>query len=264
MKKFLIVPILALVLSLQGCGQLNKLIQDQLTANTTRISGKATLSGASDNSGIIIKMGKQVSASTQSIIMTQSVSLNLVTVAQTGSDGNFAFDVTAGGATAKGLSIQAQDLSLDTGMYTVVFSKDGYESVTVDNVPVILGQSVYNMDAISLPMKEQIFEFTEATQGKDQFLLHIPEGSLYKLEICDDSVYGLEDEITLTNFFNNGNSGLSGNIGEMEKHYEKMFLNGQNIFFNNQYLATSNGGDIFISFQTKGDYKIKIKISKVD
>ena len=130
-----------LVLSLTGCGQLTKLLEKEIANNTTTISGVATLHNQTNHSGITVKMGKQVQ--TQSLgISVQTVTTSFTTVATTGASGAFSFDVTTGGT--------SQSLSLDTGLYTVTFSKNGYETVTVDNVPVVLGQSVYNMDNVNL------------------------------------------------------------------------------------------------------------------
>lgn len=134
--------------SLTGCGQLTKMLQDQVSANTTKISGQATLHNQTNHSGITIKMGKQVQTSSIGV-SAKSVTTSFTTVATTGSTGVFSFDVTTGST--------SQSLSFDTGMYTVVFSKEGYESVTVDNVPVVFGQSVYNMDDVELKVTQPSF-----------------------------------------------------------------------------------------------------------
>jgi hypothetical protein len=147
MKTAIFTVSMMFVLGLTGCGQLTKMLEQTISDNTTKISGTATLHNQTNHSGITVKMGKQVQAQALGI-SAQSVTTSFTTVATTGVSGVFSFDVTMGSTSAS--SIHSSSIDLATGLYTVVFSKDGYESVTVDNVPVVLGQSVYNLDDVEL------------------------------------------------------------------------------------------------------------------
>ena len=147
MKKLNIVLLALMVINLSGCGQLNKMLEQTISDNTTKISGTATLHNQTNHSGITVKMGKQIQS--QSIgVSAQSVTTSFTTVATTGVSGAFSFDVTATNTSAQ--SIHTSSLDLATGLYSVTFEKEGYTSVTVDNVPVVLGQSVYNLDNVEL------------------------------------------------------------------------------------------------------------------
>jgi hypothetical protein len=186
MKPIALTVTLFLVLSLTGCGQLTKLLQEEIANNTTKISGTATLHNQTNHSGITVKMGKQVQAQTLGI-SAQSVTTSFTTVATTGSTGVFSFDVTMGSTSAS--SIHSSSIDLATGLYTVVFSKDGYESVTVDNVPVVLGQSVYNLDDVELQKSYFEFEVSTIPMDSGQAILTINNlVDYYKVEQYDDEI----------------------------------------------------------------------------
>ena len=193
-----------LVLSLTGCGQLTKMLEEQIAENTTKISGQATLHNQTNHSGITVKMGKQVQA--QSLgISAQSVTTSFTTVATTGSTGTFSFDVTSTAVTMAGASAQSihtSSLSFDTGLYTVTFSKDGYETVTVDNVPVVLGQSVYNLDNVELNLSLANIVF-DIPQGTDVDLFTMPNNTdQYQILLVSPNETLLSNNIFTISYYN--------------------------------------------------------------
>ena len=199
MKPIAFTASLFLILSLTGCGQLTKMLEQSISDNTTKISGTATLHNQTNHSGITVKMGKQVQA--QSLgITAQSVTTSFTTVATTGSTGMFSFDVTMGGASAQ--SIHTSSLSFDTGLYTVTFSKDGYETVTVDNVPVVLGQSVYNMSNVELKLSLSNIVF-DIPQGTDVNLFTMPNNTdQYQILLVSPNETLLSNNIFTISYYN--------------------------------------------------------------
>jgi len=199
MKPIAFTASLFLILSLTGCGQLTKMLEQQISENTTKISGTATLHNQTNHSGITVKMGKQVQA--QSLgITAQSVTTSFTTVATTGSTGAFSFDVTMGSTSAQ--SIHTSSIDLATGLYTVTFSKDGYETVTVDNVPVVLGQSVYNMSNVELKLSLSNIVF-DIPQGTDVNLFTMPNNTdQYQILLVSPNETLLSNNIFTISYYN--------------------------------------------------------------
>ena len=193
--------VLLLSWNLVGCDvlqrQITNLAQTEVNSNTTKISGVAKLHNQTNHSGIVVKVGKQVQSSG---IVVKTV--NYLTAATTGQSGGFEFDVTMGASSS---SITTQGLNLATGLYTVEFSKDGYETKAVENVPVVLGQSTYNLNDVELT---QTISYIDVPVGINMELLVLTNNTdQYKLELVD-SIVSNETKFDLIYFNLQGQYGM--------------------------------------------------------
>ena len=179
--------VLVIGLNLCGCNVVSDMVQKEIASNTTTITGKATLHNQTDNTGIVVKIGKQTestnSLSTQAVIFTQ--------VATTTQTGFFSIDVTM---TAPSASFATKEINLATGLYTVQFSKEGYDDVVVENVPVVLGQSTYSLTDVEL---EQTINYIDVPVGVNMELLVLTNNtdqyqlSLYNSTVSDNTRFDL-------------------------------------------------------------------------
>jgi len=142
--------ILIMLFSLSSCSSLQDLItnkiveeaENSLTTIVTRVKGSAILSGSSNHSDISILMRKQ-----SDNISSQSLDYQLV--GKTSKSGAFELNVISDN------TLSTQSLELPLGYYSVKFEKTGFIPKIVENVPIIMGQGVYQLEDVVLKPSHQ-------------------------------------------------------------------------------------------------------------
>lgn len=222
MKKLIV--LISMFFLVGGCSQIGELIQTSIDTFTTTIYGTAEVQGSNTASGISISLGKQ-SSSTMSL---QSTSYSKV--AETNNSGFFQFSVTSDSvANTNKLSIAS--LSFPSGIYSVKFEKKGYEPVIINNVPIVVGTGIYEIENLKL-YKEYItigndWVDTEivAEYAKDYYLVtildSIPSGTIFEVNYPDSPYTPRTHDYSITQLETIGIGAQTGRMLMRLKTYEK-------------------------------------------
>ncbi len=159
MKKFIIVLLVSTIVVLNGCG---KFLEDLAGGNISEVNDKiATIAGNVGRSGV----GVVIDTQRRGTFLIKSISGSrltqtgqIVKVADSGENGSFSFDVKIGNEV--NIPTEGENITLESGVYKIEFSKEGFYSKIVDNVPIKEGQGVYIINEELFPIRPDYYMFT--------------------------------------------------------------------------------------------------------